>query len=754
MQDSLQSDLFWKVLDKFLFQGQPGTVVQLIDDEQYFKVNSAEFPKNIDFTVLNVGASPSMESVLNSMTELSGNVYLIPLFTPWRSLPKSFRGKYFNMSFHEALAAQLPSVASSVPKWGFLWPEVSLASMRGRNWRKDLFSEFLVKTVCFHGHEHPLETSMRRSARLISVFGGYSKEKKSTVHQSAMLNLRPTDEQLQQGITQFREGVIRALNSDVKYSESFYISDIDFGLEEAITFEKFNPAHKTKIAELKHVGEVVQLTDLVEILPVARAINSYDSPENTGGPKMITGRALTPYGLDEQEIKRVEIPSDCNPIFLQQGDLCIRMVWSRSTPIFPVVQLKAVNEPLVAGPCVIVMRPQKGISQIELEFLKEYMASKLFRDVLVAERADPIINVSRLKTLEIPMPDLDLQTAIKEIDQSIQEILQWKNDAMKEREQLFSFQNIGMNRIRVLTIGREIREKVLAAKLTNEFQHRVRSYYPFPLAYRWRTIEAARNTSERYQHILETAEATVAFLAIMGISMAESCTGETLPKAREIVERVGHRAQGISFGDWREILKQASSRRAIKRYARASFYELTHYLQNQHVVDSLDYLYQSRNDFSHGRGPKGRALVDEVENAKYHLEILLEAAEFLVDYPLRYVEEAKWDSLAKTTKIRYRQLTGDHPLTPLQSEVVNIGEIEAGSLYLVDRQGDYHLLRPIMVFRECPECGTNSVFVVDKINIKEKTCLMKSLGHEHVYVEDNARIFDALTRRGLLVGEP
>jgi hypothetical protein len=104
---------------------------------------------------------------------------------------------------------------------------------------------------------------------------------------------------------------------------------------------------------------------------------------------------------------------------------------------------------------------------------------------------------------------------------------------------------------------------------------------------------------------------------------------------------------------------------------------------------------------------------------------------FISDYPLRYIEHTKRDSIRKITTYDYRDLMGDHPLVPIQQSDDTDSELEEGSLYLVDTNQKLYLLRPLFSRLQCPECGLWATFFLDKYDKSENSVLLKSLEHGH-----------------------
>ncbi len=74
---------------------------------------------------------------------------------------------------------------------------------------------------------------------------------------------------------------------------------------------------------------------------------------------------------------------------------------------------------------------------------------------------------------------------------------------------------------------------------------------------------------------------------------------------------------------------------------------------------------------------------------------------------------------------------GDHPLVSINMAETDEPEIEAQSLYLVDRDGRLHLLRPLLNRRECPKYGTWEIFYLDSYKKSTDCSILKSLEHGH-----------------------
>jgi len=119
---------------------------------------------------------------------------------------------------------------------------------------------------------------------------------------------------------------------------------------------------------------------------------------------------------------------------------------------------------------------------------------------------------------------------------------------------------------------------------------------------------------------------------------------------------------------------------------------------------------------------------------------LLEATEFLTEYPLRYIEETRRDTIAGVTTYRYRNIMGDHAIVGLEAAETDLAELEAHSLYLQDRNGQLHLIRPYLIRQECPECQNSELFYLDTYQARDNTCVLKSLTTGHVLRDDQITV--------------
>ena len=351
--------------------------------------------------------------------------------------------------------------------------------------------------------------------------------------------------------------------------------------------------------------------------------------------------------------------------------------------------------------------------------------------------------------MPVPLPDETTASALEGLRAARTTFEHWRQQAEQAISSVFDFPSARDARLHLLTSGRKLRQRLIAAEQTDDFRYRLRTQFPHPIAYRWRAVEAAKPDLEGYVQVLECAEISTCLLACVAMALAQSVEGVQIRWLGEMAKRLAKRGQGTNMGDWVATLREIQDAKSLRQTAGLiPFYEVSRFLDDDEVNGALQRLKDRRDDQSHGRGPKGSAIAREFDQGITDLEILLRSAEFLTEYPLRYIEATRRDSLQHATEYEYRELMGDHPLVPLQKAQSTDAELEARSLYLVDRNSILHLMRPLLLRQECPVCGSWATFYLDTYDRESDTCSMKSMEHGHS-VQDQ-RISSAFRALGLL----
>ncbi|MCX6064970.1 MAG: hypothetical protein NT121_04350 [Chloroflexi bacterium] len=524
------------------------------------------------------------------------------------------------------------------------------------------------------------------------------------------------------------------------------------------SFDYHHPAITKRKQELSVFGATSKLSDIFEIKKgwVHRTNDTKLFVENNSNEKdkgiiCIEGRDLLSdhsVNLDTQ-YKIVDPP----PIALiRPGDILIRAIHNfYNISRFPIVDISDKTPPAVASNSVIILRPINELSLPERTFILAYLRSDTFIEFLSVENSSFLMIPESLKNVPIPIPDGEMLTSLESLNLSISQFHAWIYEAELAQNALFASKSSSAEtRLNTLSSGRLARQRLEAGQLVTDHNYRIRTQFPHPLAYHWRIIEAGSINSDGYKELLDAAEVAVCYLASVAIVATNSIPDGKIKYLETMSSRLCEIGHGTNMGDWTSILRETSSPKFLKKNELTiSFYEIIQLLSDELLNSAVQRLNKMRNNLSHGKGPKnGKSLNKAFNIVRADLDILFRAMDFLTEYPLRYIETTRRDSIEKQTYYEYRELRGDHPYVPLREDVCSDPELEAGSLYLVDRRKNLYLVRPMLIRRECPECGAWATFFLDEYDKNLASPVMKSMEHGHtVAIPD---LTNALKQIGLL----
>jgi hypothetical protein len=288
-----------------------------------------------------------------------------------------------------------------------------------------------------------------------------------------------------------------------------------------------------------------------------------------------------------------------------------------------------------------------------------------------------------------------------------------------------------------------------AAALLDDAGYTFRTTFPYPVAYRWREVEAAisaRSFKTAYEAILAAAEVLLCYVANTSLAIARE-SGIELGAMKTIRARLNPGAHGLGFGDWVTVIKEIEESKAIRKASENSpLADFRPFLADSDAGAALKRLSDRRNDESHLRRTELMDLPAAVDAALADLSALHEAATFLPDLPLIQITDFHWDSFRKRAVMSFRELIGDHPVVPTRTITYDRPAVEVGSTYILDGQRRLWLLRPFLAGRTCPKCRNWSTFHVDEM--RDGKVIYKSLEHGHTM--EDAGLDEALAHVGLI----
>ncbi|MFJ5174928.1 restriction endonuclease [Streptomyces griseoviridis] len=420
---------------------------------------------------------------------------------------------------------------------------------------------------------------------------------------------------------------------------------------------------------------------------------------------------------------------------VQAGDALMPMHFGRRGPRLSLVG--QIRIPAAASHSLLILRPVVPIDPSHFRLITAFLrSSPQLRALCTTIKGAFRIRASALRSLQVPGWDEALSAALGELDSAGSQMARWHQEAESLADNVFGDNEDPVQARRtIIRAGQLIRLRADAAAQLDDPGYIARTRFPYPLAQRWREVEARMSTDDRdraYKAVLDAAEALLGFCALLVASLAQEA-GVTFKALRSLKNKISAQSGGPGFGDWTRILQQAASTTGSAGLdADHPFHELAALLVAGSDADqAAARLAGRRNNHAHGRANEPLPTAGALAEAFADLALLFERARFLADWSLLHVTSVNWDRLSASETVGYRRLTGDHPVVPTATVVVTSADrIEAGSLYLADRDQKLHPLRPFLTCEICEACSSWSIFHADKENGR---LIQRSLEHGHNY---------------------
>jgi hypothetical protein len=659
------------------------------------------------------------------------NVFIIPPILYGRELSDHLRAEFPMMSLGEIILTCVAQIAAPGSIIGVMMPnQFLLSSGSARTTRESLRGTAAPRIII--SHDHPVEElgiPIHSQFRMGTVIFEKTSEVDAPVRffkLSALSGGTPS--------SRVTEDFRRLLTQPGGKTAFGFVLRDGLPVGEPWNYDAYHPDLARRRSDLGQLGKVQTLGDLVEIeVGTPPAMNRPQAADGDNGREVILLKARQ---IGENGQIMIEESTDRSVVgperILRSGDICIRANYGNPQRLI-CGELPEGLEEMAASHSVIVLRPRSSLDSREKDFLLAYLRSSACLTFLKAHGFTMSLRPRMLENLPVPIADQGLQHAVEHLGNAATQFRTWADELEAARGMLFDSESIKNARLNALSAGRLGKQRHEAAVLVSDFAHRVRTRFPHPIAYRWRTVEAQQPDMEGYVHVLECAETTITYLAVMALILAKSA-GKTVGKVADMAEKFSTTGHGTCMGDWAAILQEAKGARFSKDLPETTpFIEITKFQESKKVEDAIGKLSKWRNEQSHQSGPKGPEVPIMFEKAKAELGIMLDALDFLTDYPLYYIVGTKRDSLLRVTRYEFRQMMGDHALVPVSQGISDDTEIEKDSLYLADRAGNLHLLRPLLIGRHCPECQTWSSFFLNSAKTGPNACeiTMKSMEHGH-----------------------
>ncbi|TDU73249.1 hypothetical protein EI77_01718 [Prosthecobacter fusiformis] len=678
---------------------------------------SASLPPGTNIQCLEGG-----ESFINDATSAVGiskekNVFAFPPLLGGPRMTAEWHDRFGRLDIAGALAETLMNQTDDgrqVEVLAMLVPTHFLSSLRSSSWRKEFFPAHSAVVI---EHEHDdvpaaLGLPFHSAVRLTTVF--FRRQP------GPIRFFKITTEALAEPPQRLASALQSLIKQPAGKNRLGYVYKGQLEDGYPCSHDYYSEETERLRQEIGVLGQRVALKSVADVLMGLRPCNPDQLPGN-GEVGLLTIRAA-----DITRDGRVDL-SDIQPYirpaivrhYLKDGDFCIRSIYQGDTG-FVVGVFEGDGRPVTFGHSVIVVRPHASLNsaqrQVLLSFLRSPLAHRLGNAKQVMSSMAGRYRVSPHVLCEFPVPiaDEELVSSIQQLNDARMAFTKWISHIDEESNAILIESTAHGSRSRLLNAGQLARQRHRAGEQVEEFDYRVRTQFPHPLAYVWRELQVAgADRYHRFRAVTKAAEGHTCFLALIAVLMSRAA-GQPIKYVGEIAKRLSQRRSGTNFGDWFAILEEVNEGKTFRGLKGSSpFVELTQLSANGTWEQAIRHLMALRNDDSHGRIAPASVSANLLTEAEKSLETVYRATEFLTDYQLLFITDTQLDSLRQINRFQYRDLTGDNALAQLREDQSSRADLEKNSLYLRDRQKNLHLFRPLLQYLECPECHQLSTFFLD-----------------------------------------
>lgn len=394
---------------------------------------------------------------------------------------------------------------------------------------------------------------------------------------------------------------------------------------------------------------------------------------------------------------------------------------------------------------VVILRlseEHRHLQQFLLEFFQSDTAHRLLSS-LAGGASLRSIRISELRQLHIPIPNDAFLSLIRDL-RDVEERLETKQSSLGElRQQLFDLRDTNSSEAHVRDLSTRI--QVLSDGLirSDDWFYQLRNFYPFPVAYGYRSLSSTREPAQLYEGLLNVAENLFAFLGSVGISVVLNTVD--LPERDGALNK--RRLQetwerGISFGNWRDIaflsakeLRKQGTSGFSSDYA-SIWFQGSAGSKTSEFFNVANKIVEKRNDSRHGRGPNSKVEFQEhVADLEEMVNHAYKSIDFLIRYPLHLVERISKPFREDGFDVESLEYMGDHP--GMQHKEKRLPEsVSEGLLYIEVSQQRWIPLYPMVSVHHCPKCKRRETYMIDKWDGTYE-CRMKSFERGHVIESTN-----------------
>jgi type I restriction enzyme M protein len=486
------------------------------------------------------------------------------------------------------------------------------------------------------------------------------------------------------------------------------------------------------------MGGSVRWMSLFEVGEIILGTRSRRRVSAQGNTPVIQGRNLSAPRIILDELEKVDLDDSSEPVYTETNDILIQRVGQRPRAYLVTEDLAGV---LVRDSVHVVRLGERdgGLPRYVVDFLNSDPGQALL-SLIIRGVGAPTLSPRNLRELSIPVPDDVVVRLISELHDVEQNLIDRIDAARGIRRRLFGIDD--PEQVDAQLHALNVEAQVLAGSLVQveELDFQVRNFFPYPLAYAYRTLSAIQEPTLLYAEQMRVVENILAFVATVGLSLAAHVGALARPDNTSVTsERLtGIWRGGISPGDWQalgrdsaRLMRPEANHPAVDGFA--SLWFKGRGSRESDFARMTRELVGLRNAYAHNRGP---ATPYEFERSSKELQEsidrVLRLLSLFVQYPLRFVQDLNIDWRTSEAVLRTLLYTGDHP--GLRQELVTLPQsLPKDKLYLTLSEDVWVPMYPLVNVQYCPQCGSRETYFIDGWNGPGTVPVLKSCERGHVF---------------------
>lgn len=274
------------------------------------------------------------------------------------------------------------------------------------------------------------------------------------------------------------------------YTDFGYVLRGGFEAGDILTHGLRDPKLQATRTDLANFGRTVALKDLFEIRRIRLRDQDFCQLDTPGAARIIWSRDVTESPLQSDRDRPQWATVDRGQL-LEPGDFLTPGVTPRSNGKgFTVIAHSSCDGPAVAGPTMVVLRPRESVAPEIIDFSLRYLRSPAASRVYL--KMNPEIRLGRgFDEMVVPVADEEILAALQNLRDAQSNFLEWADEAGAVIDSIFDYPSVEEARPRIIEAGRSVRSRSREARNLDDPDFAVRRAFPYPVAHRWRVMEAA-----------------------------------------------------------------------------------------------------------------------------------------------------------------------------------------------------------------------------------------------------------------------